>query len=343
MVSQSKWVSRLVGQRATPTALESLRRELTADSALNWAYLVMVVGSCLIATFGLLANSAAVIIGAMLIAPLMLPIRGTAFGILDANKYLIRRGLVSLVVGTLLAIVISSTIGRITGLATFGSEVVARSQPNLLDLGVAVTAGALAGFAAVDAKLSSSFAGVAIAVALMPPLCVVGLWLSRGEWLLALGATLLYSTNLCGITLACMITFVVKGYAPLRQARRPILITLGFTALLLFPLGASTLQLVRQNQLEASLKSALLDRTITFQRLSLVDMTVNWLSTPPEVFLTVQAAEPILPRQVQLLEDFVAEEMGRPFTLHFLVSPLEHVTRETEPPETWYDNPTLFP
>ncbi|HIK44553.1 MAG TPA: DUF389 domain-containing protein, partial [Leptolyngbyaceae cyanobacterium M65_K2018_010] len=294
----------------------------------DWAFLVMVIGSCLIATFGLLSNSAAVIIGAMLIAPLMLPIRGTAFGILDANKRLIRRGLVSLVVGTLLSVAMAWGIGQLTGIASFGSEVTARTQPNLLDLGVAIAAGGLAGFAAVDKKLSSSFAGVAIAVALMPPICVVGLWLSRGEWYFALGATLLYLTNLFGITLASMVAFVAKGYAPFQQARRPIIITLFFTTLLLLPLGASTAQMVRQNQLETSLKTVLLDRTLTFQRLTLVDMAVNWLATPPEVFLTVRSAEPISPREVELLEKFLEREMGRPFKLHFFVSPVEHVTRE---------------
>jgi len=67
-------------------------------------------------------------------------------------------------------------------------------------------------------------------------------------------------------------------------------------------------------------------------------MTVNWLSSPPEVFLTVRGAEPMSPKQVRLLEDLVAQEMGQPFTLHFLVSQLDHVTREEELKDLWLGN-----
>ena len=140
-------------------------------------------------------------------------------------------------VGTATAIVISAVLGAATGIAQYGSEVYARSQPTLLDLGIAVTAGALAGFAKVEPKLSSTIAGTAIAVALMPPVCVVGLWLAQLEFNHSLGAMLLYTTNLFGITLACMVAFMLAGYSPFNLARRPISIAMFFTGLLVFPLG----------------------------------------------------------------------------------------------------------
>lgn len=308
--------------------LTRLRQDLLDESRLSWHYLVLVVGSCIIATLGLLSNSAAVIIGAMLIAPLMLPIRGAAFGILEADRVLIRASILSLAVGSLLAIAISALIGMLTGIAQFGSEVMARTQPTLLDLGIAVTAGALAGVAKIDTRVAGTVAGTAIAVALMPPICVVGLWLGQGNLEFSRGALLLYLTNLFGITLACMVAFVLFGYSMARSARRPLGITLMFTALLVLPLGASTLRLLQQNQLEASVKNALLDRTLTFQRVSLVDMNTNWVTTPPEIALTVRASEPITPKQVELLEQFVAREIGRPYKLIFLVSHVSEITNE---------------
>jgi hypothetical protein len=78
------------GRRVKPIVLAHMRQDLLGESDLGWDYLTLVLGSCIIATFGLLSNSAAVIIGAMLIAPLMLPIRGVAFGILEADRELIR-------------------------------------------------------------------------------------------------------------------------------------------------------------------------------------------------------------------------------------------------------------
>lgn len=318
-------------RRVPPDVLQRMRQDLLTESDLSWDFIVLIGGSCIIASFGLLANSTAVIIGAMLIAPLMLPIRGAAFGIIEADSQLIRQSVTSLLLGTLAAIAMSMVIGLGSGISQYGSEVLARSQPTLLDLGVAVTAGALAGFAKVEPKLSSTIAGTAIAVALMPPLCVVGLWLAQGNFGASMGALLLYATNLFGITLACMVAFMLAGYSPFQQARRPIEITLLFTALLVIPLGASTLELVRQNRLELSVRTALLDRTITFQRLTLVDMSTNWLPSPPEVSLVVYATEPVTPKQVQLLENFLADEMGSPFKLNFTVSQVEEITSDPDP------------
>lgn len=308
-----------------------MRDGLLEESDLSWDFIVLLLGSCAIATFGLLSNSTAVIIGAMLIAPLMLPIRGAAFGIIEADHQLIRKSITTLVSGTAAAILVSMLIGITSGITQYGSEVHGRSQPTLLDLGIAVTAGALAGFAKVEPKLSSTIAGTAIAVALMPPICVVGLWLAQMNFTLGVGAMLLYATNLFGITLACMVAFMLAGYSPFTQARRPIELTLFFTVLLVIPLGASTFRLIRQNQLELNMQKALLDRTLTFQRLTLIHMETNWLPNPPEVSLVVYATEPVTPKQVQLLENFLGEEMGSPFKLVFTVSQVKEVTSDPEP------------
>jgi uncharacterized hydrophobic protein (TIGR00271 family) len=336
------------GRRVKPIELAHLRQNLMEESDLGWDYQVLVLGSCIIASFGLLSNSAAVIIGAMLIAPLMLPIRGLAFGILEADRELIKTSVISIVVGTATAIAISAVLGAATGIAQYGSEVYARSQPTLLDLGIAVTAGALAGFAKVEPKLSSTIAGTAIAVALMPPVCVVGLWLAQLELNHSLGAMLLYTTNLFGITLACMVAFMLAGYAPFNLARRPIGITMLFTGLLVFPLGFSTLQLLQQNRLESAVRNALLDRTLTFQRLTLVNMSTNWVAVPPEVSLVVYASEPVTPKQVQLLENFLEDELGRQFTLMFEVGQVDLVTSDPEPESpqdggNWQDSQPLKP
>ncbi|MDA0265918.1 MAG: DUF389 domain-containing protein [Cyanobacteria bacterium] len=314
------------GRRVSPQALKYMCDSLQGESTLDLNFTVLIIGSCIIATFGLISNSTAVIIGAMLIAPLMLPIRGIAFGILEAEGELIREGFKALGIGTAIAILLSTGLGISTGIvAPYGSEILARSQPTLLDLGIAIAAGALAGFAKIEAKLSSSLAGTAIAVALMPPLCVVGLWLAKGNWQGAGGAILLYATNLLGITLACMVAFWLAGYSPLNRARRPIQMTLILTSLLVIPLGFSTFELWRQTRLESSVRRALLGSTDTFQRLQLVDLQTDWLGDVPEVTLVVYAREPVTPKQVRLLEDFLAEEMGQPFQLNFEVSDLEDV------------------
>jgi uncharacterized hydrophobic protein (TIGR00271 family) len=311
-----------------PNQAQQLQTELIDESKLDLSYLILIVGSCAIATFGLLSNSTAVIIGAMIIAPLMLPIRGLAFGALAGNIILFRCGITSLVLGSLLAIAIAYCLGLLVGISSFGSEVLARGKPTLLDLGIAVAAGGISGYAKVEPKISGSLAGTAIAVALMPPICVIGLGLSQANWSLSLGATLLYLTNLLGITLSCMLTFLVAGYTSLVRAKKPLMWTLGFTAVLLIPLGFSFGELVRQAQLETSLRRALLNRTVTFQRVQLLTSEINWLTSPPEVRLSVRAKDPVTPKQVRLLEEFVEREMGQRFTLIFEVGQIEEVLRE---------------
>lgn len=315
-------------KKAHPEKTQQLILDLLEESTLDINYIVLIIGSCAIASFGLLANSAAVIIGAMIIAPLMLPIRGLAFGALEGHLILARKGVISIIFGTFMAVILAFLLGSLVGIPEFGSEVIARSKPNLLDLGIAVTAGGISGFAKVQPKISATLAGTAIAVALMPPICVVGLGLSQGNFGLSLGAILLYCTNLLGITLSCMLTFLLEGYTPFDRARKALSWALVFTAILLIPLGISFVELVRQSQLEASLKRALLDRTITFQRVELIKTDTNWLTTPPEVRLTVRAKGALTTKQVRLLEEFVAKEMGRPFTLIFEVSQVEEVRRE---------------
>lgn len=319
---------RFITKKPDPTKLEAIRSELIEESALDSTYIILIISSCIIATLGLLANSTAVIIGAMIVAPLMLPIRSLAFGALEGDLVLFRRGLIAVTVGTCLAVALALFLGSVVGLSTFGSEILARSKPNLLDLGIAIAAGSISGYAKVQPKISSSLAGTAIAVALMPPVCVIGLGLANGNLVLSFGALLLYLTNLLGITLSCMMAFFVSGYTPFTQAHRALTLAAIFTSILLIPLSISFIDLVRQNRLESNLKQALVNRTITFQRVDLVNAETNWFVDPPEVRLTVRSRDKITPYQVELIEDFLFKAMGQRFTLVFDISQVAEVRRE---------------
>jgi len=315
-------------QRSEPLQLQRLQTELLEESKLGISYLILIIGSCAIATLGLLANSTAVIIGAMIIAPLMLPIRGLAFGALKGDIHLFQQGLLAVSVGTLLAAGLAWVLAMMVGLPSYGSEIISRSEPTLIDLGIAVAAGSISGYAKVQPKVSESLAGTAIAVALMPPVCVIGLGVAQGNWSLSWGATLLYLTNLLGITLSCMLTFLLAGYMPFHQARKALGWALALTAMLLLPLSVGFAELIRQARLESSLRTALVNRTVTFQRLELLSINTNWLTKPPQVRVTVRSQAPVTPKQVRLLEAFVEREMGQRFTLIFTVSQVKEVNRD---------------
>jgi uncharacterized membrane protein len=246
------------------------------------------------------------------------------------DSFLFKTGTISVAVGTVWAVILSCLIGWLTGITNYGSEILARTQPNLLDLGIAVAAGAIGGYGKVQSKVSDTFAGTAIAVALMPPLCVVGLGLSQGNWVLSQGASLLFLTNLLGIALACMVVFLSAGYAPLRQAGKPLLGAIILTSILLIPLGLSFSRLVQHARLERSVREALTNGTVTFQKLELTDLQVSWLEKIPKVFISVNAKEAVSETQVELLESFLKKEIGQQFTLIFTISRVEEVRAKQE-------------
>lgn len=316
-----------------------LYRQLLLEASWRLNFIALTVSSCIIATFGLISNSTAVIIGAMLVAPLMLPLRGLAFAALEGELNLFWRSLYSITGATLLSLGLSWMIGVIVGIPDFGSEVVARTQPNLIDLGIAVAAGGISGFAKVRRGISDALAGTAIAVALMPPLCVVGLSLSQGYMNFAKGAFLLYLTNLLGITLACMVVYIVAGYAEISHA---LGWTIALTLLLFVPLGARFIELVQQLRLQQDITTQLTTNTVTVgQDVANVRIRVDWTAEKPIIYVSMQATKEITPKQVVLVEQFLRKRTNQDFQVIFQVSPIQEVKSDDLSPSD-LDLPTLI-
>ncbi|MGB5379992.1 MAG: DUF389 domain-containing protein [Acidimicrobiia bacterium] len=175
--------------------------------------------STAIAVFGILGDSTAVVIGAMLVAPLMFPVLGVAAAIVMGwPRRVVSRALL-VAAGSLLAVLLAALISfLIPGMDTpLPAELMARTSPNLLDLGIALAAGAAGAYGQVRRHASDVLTGVAVAVALVPPLAVVGITLQLTEWQRALGATLLFLANVVGIVIAASATFLAAGFVPGRN------------------------------------------------------------------------------------------------------------------------------
>jgi uncharacterized hydrophobic protein (TIGR00271 family) len=189
------------------------------------SYILELVFSAGIATLGLVLNSPAVVIGAMLISPLMGPIMGAGLGLAASDVYLSAKSVAGLLASILTAILFSSTLVWLLPFHVATSEILARTQPNLLDLGVALLSG-LAGSVVVcrggEGGGITAMPGVAIAVALMPPLCTVGYGVGSGfDTAIMAGAGLLFLTNLVAITASSFVVFyVVRMDSP--DVREPI-------------------------------------------------------------------------------------------------------------------------
>ena len=175
--------------------------------------------STAIAVFGILADSTAVVIGAMLVAPLMFPVLGGAAAIVMGwPRRIVSRALL-VAAGSVMAVVLAAMISFVIpgGISPLPTELMARTSPNLLDLGIALAAGAAGAYGQVRRHAAEALTGVAVAVALVPPLAVVGITLQLTEWQLALGATLLFFANIVGIVIAAAATFIAAGFVPGRN------------------------------------------------------------------------------------------------------------------------------
>jgi len=277
-----------------------------------------------IATLGLIQDSAAVVIGSMLLAPLMTPMLGFGLGLAQANANMVRLSGRSIVQGFLVTLVISFALGHLSFRETLSPEVLARGSPNILDLGIALFAAMAAAFALARPSITGAVAGVAIATALVPPVCACGISLAVGYWLNAFGAAVLFFTNLVAIVVASSLTFLLMGisvphnFSRVRRVARHVFGGLALLLLLMsIPLGfqlKSQLEEGRAQPLAYPVTRALSRRVrehvekdegvriMGLGRHSVHDRVMIWLATE----------HPITKAYRDELRTIVRDEMARP-------------------------------
>jgi uncharacterized hydrophobic protein (TIGR00271 family) len=221
---------------ASQAQYASLFSNLREESNLNTTFMILLILATFIATFGLYINSASVIIGAMLLAPLMQPIVGVSMGLLRRDIALFSNGVQSIIIGVMAVLLSSMTIAWLLPLEQLTSEMSGRLSPTLLDMFVAIISGIAAAYAKSNEKIIGSLAGVAIAVALVPPIAVAGIGLGWAEWGMFGSAFLLFVTNLVGIILAASLTFLMLGFSPVSVAKKGIFYALISVLLVSVPL-----------------------------------------------------------------------------------------------------------
>ncbi len=190
----------------------------TASAATNTgvAYWLVLVISGSIAVLGLALNSAAVVIGAMLIAPLLAPVVGLALALAIGDGQLAVETAIVVFASTLAVILAGALLAFVLPVAfqTMTSEIASRTRPTTLDLAIAAFSGLAGASVAVarKSKLSGAIPGVAVAVALVPPLAVAGYGIGTGwDWTIVRGSLLLYGANLAGIVMSAMVVFILAG------------------------------------------------------------------------------------------------------------------------------------
>ena len=198
---------------AALAAREALYATAEKSARLDQDYLVLVALSTLVAAIGLLEDNVAVVIGAMVIAPLLGPNMAFGLGTALGDTGLMRSALTTLGVGLLLAVGLSVLIGLIWPVNFLSTELVARTNVGWDSVALALASGAAAALS-MTTGLSSVLVGVMVAVALLPPAATFGLTVGHGKWQLAMGAGLLLAVNIVCVNLACKLVFLIKDIEP---------------------------------------------------------------------------------------------------------------------------------
>lgn len=176
-----------------------VRVTIEASALPSKMYFVMNTLSAIIASYGLVTNSAAVVIGAMLVAMMLGPITGVALAIIDYRMPLLRKSLITVAIGISLVVLVGFLVGWLHKDQPLTAEILSRTQPTSMDLMIALAGGTAGAYAMVSPHLSVAVVGVAVATALVPPLAASGILFANGEMQLGLGALLLAVTNIIAI------------------------------------------------------------------------------------------------------------------------------------------------
>jgi uncharacterized hydrophobic protein (TIGR00271 family) len=300
--------------------------EITDSSSPGFDYFLLVFLSTSIATLGLITNSPAVIIGAMLVAPLMSPIIGIGLASIIGRRTLLKSGLSALLRGALLAIGLSALFTFINSYLPFVSfhelpvEITSRTHPSPIDLMIALAGGLAAAYSLTEARLSAALPGVAIATALMPPLCTVGIGIALMRADVAGGALLLFVTNAVTIAFAAAFVFFLRGFNPYPlENNRKLPPSLQLSAFLIFilliPLTYFSIQFVQQASEYRRINEVLKEQVNKINNAELVEFTTNQEEELINIEMTIRTNNSLRYEQVIALQENVVQALNQPVSL----------------------------
>lgn len=339
-----------------PTDIEqkqATREQIHQNASLTFPYMLMNALATIIACYGLLADSTAVVIGAMVIAMLLGPITGIALGLVDGDNQLLRKAFLAEIVGAATVLAIAFAIGKLHPDIPLGKEIMARTAPNIIDLIIALAGGAAGAYAIASPRISAGLVGVAIATALVPPLSTCSLLLARGENALAFGAFLLFFANFVAIQFSSSIVLWLLGYH--RITKRAQLSTGRFllrnaisTILLIILaaiLGVNFTQSVSKQLFETQIRDVVTAHLTVFPDAQLVEIVTLAEEPVLDLRVTVRTLHQPTHEEIVGLQKAIATELQRPISLKLIDIPtikLDPLIPPTQTPTT-PPNPSVTP
>jgi uncharacterized hydrophobic protein (TIGR00271 family) len=301
------------------------------DARPNLDFYVLIALSAAIAALGMLANSTAVVIGAMLVAPLMSPIAGTGLAMVQGDMRFLRLSLGAVMYGSLVVLFMGLLAGFIPMDEPFTEQVLARTSPTMLDLGVALFSGMAVAFALTRSSALAALPGVSIAAALVPPLAASGIAFAHGSPRDGLGALLLYLTNIIAISVASALVFLVLGFRPLpmRKDRREARTRSAQAAVILLIIIAvilayTTARLAQESAFDANVHQVASEGVAEILGAELDDMTLEQLDDGSILIdIDVHSAEPVDEQAAADLQEYLSTQMEEDVHLRLTVIGIE--------------------
>lgn len=311
-------------------------------------YFILIALSAMIAALGLLVNSPAVVIGAMLVAPLMSPIVGAGLAMVLGDTRFLRLSLGAVIRGVGLAVLVGAMAGALRLDTPLTAEILARTQPTLLDLAIALFSGMAGAYALSHSDAAGALPGVAIAAALVPPLSTVGITLITGNYQESFGAALLFVTNFTAISSATALTFLLLGFrpTPAQKARRDAQVRSARIALLLVLIVALlltvfTTRLAQDAWQEAETRALVIEKVaaITGARIAspddlLIEGDIADGNAPLQMEITARAASAVPHSKVEELQDAISIELQREVGLTMTVILVRELDPKVPPTQT---------
>ena len=330
-----------------PTISQEKRKivydSIKIESSIGVTYFLLVILAAVVATLGLLTNSTAVIIGAMLISPIMSPIIGMSFSMTLGDSKMFSRSIKGIILGTFIAITVSVFITLFIPSRSLTAEILSRTKPTIIDLVIALASGAAGAYTMCYKKESSVLPGVAIATALMPPLCVVGTGLVQNEYTVAFGGFLLFLANLIAINLASALVFKLSGFTTkdeidksekqqtiLKMNQRRLLISITAFAIITIPLSYIMYTTISQEKTKKLIDDSLSKTTSTFDGVDLVNYTYQIKDNKILINTVVRSVNKLDGSNIKLMENSLEKQIGKPTQINMKVILAQEVDTSTK-------------
>ena len=298
---------------------QAIYDEIVLGSDPRSNYYLLLLLSALIATFGLIANSPAVVIGAMLVSPLMMPIFGISLSLVTGETTLFRSAMFAEIGGIALVVLASFLVGISPFTFEMTSEILSRTSPNLLDLFVAALAGFAGCLAMIDERISPILPGIAISTSLTPPLAACGLCFAFGAFEGGMGALILFMTNFLTILFVASLTFMISGFINGKFSEHKVIFAKRFALaaismiVIIFFLSNAMIRLVEEKIATSTIKRTMLAKLSVLSNLVIKEIIIDRAEGGKELnaLVVIDAPRAPSPSQLKNIEVDIMKQLGK--------------------------------